>query len=40
MLEPLDYDLDPHQAEAYYSGNELLIYTLLWRAGIATEARA
>lgn len=36
MIEPLDYSLTPETARSVLSGNALAVYSLLWKAALAT----
>ncbi|WP_083788668.1 DNA topoisomerase [Paraburkholderia atlantica] len=38
MIEPLDYSLTPEKARSVLSGNALAVYSLLWKAALATMA--
>ncbi|MCZ2903319.1 hypothetical protein [Burkholderia thailandensis] len=38
MIEPLDYSLTPETARSVLSGNALAVYSLLWKAALATMA--
>lgn len=38
MIEPLDYSLTPETARSVLSGNALALYSLLWKAALATMA--